>query len=155
LINDSELFVINVERGEHVGIKKIEITGNETVKDWKLKMAMKDTKQKAPWRIFKRSKFTESSYTKDKLAMMNKFNAAGLRDANISFDTVYQKNAKNLIIKINVEEGGKYYFGYIDCFGSFGSLDYSAVEDCSLARCTGYNLACCRPRTGAAYLRKR
>ena len=118
LINDSELFVINVERGEHVGIKKIEITGNETVKDWKLKMAMKDTKQKAPWRIFKRSKFTESSYTKDKLAMMNKFNAAGLRDANISFDTVYQKNAKNLIIKINVEEGGKYYFGDIDWIGN-------------------------------------
>jgi outer membrane protein insertion porin family len=63
LINDSELFVINVQRGSHVGIKKIEISGNETVKDWKLKMAMKDTKQKAPWRIFKRSKFTESSYS--------------------------------------------------------------------------------------------
>lgn len=118
LINDSELFVINIERGEHVGIKKIEIDGNESVKDWKLKMAMKDTKQKAPWRIFKRSKFTESSYSKDKLAMMNKFNAAGLRDASISFDTVYQKDAKNLIIKIKVEEGGKYYFGDIDWIGN-------------------------------------
>jgi outer membrane protein insertion porin family len=118
LINDSELFVINIQRGDHVGIKKIEINGNESVKDWKLKMAMKDTKQKAPWRIFKRSKFTESSYTKDKLAMMNKFNAAGLRDATITFDTVYQKDSKNLIIKINVEEGGKYYFGDIDWIGN-------------------------------------
>jgi outer membrane protein insertion porin family len=118
LINDSELFVINIQRGDHVGIKKIEINGNESVKDWKLKMAMKDTKQKAPWRIFKRSKFTESSYNKDKLAMMNKFNAAGLRDATITFDTVYQKDSKNLIIKINVEEGGKYYFGDIDWIGN-------------------------------------
>jgi outer membrane protein insertion porin family len=118
LINDSELFVINVNSGEKIGIKKINIEGNTLVKDWKLKMAMKDTKQKAVWRIFKRSKFTESSYEKDKLAMLSKFNAVGLRDASISFDTVYLLDEKNLIITMRIDEGGKYYFGDIEWIGN-------------------------------------
>ncbi|MFN5910545.1 MAG: outer membrane protein assembly factor, partial [Bacteroidota bacterium] len=118
LINDSELFVIDVKTGQKIGIKKINIEGNSEVKDWKLKMAMKDTKQKAPWRIFKRSKFTESSYEKDKLAMLSKFNAVGLRDASISFDTVYPLDGKNLMIDIRIDEGKKYYFGDIEWIGN-------------------------------------
>lgn len=118
LINDSELFVIKVDKGEKVGIKKIAIEGNKEVPDWKLKMAMKDTKQKAIWRIFKRSKFTESTYEKDKLALLNKLSAVGLRDASISFDTVYLKDAKNLMVSINVDEGKKYYFGDIEWIGN-------------------------------------
>jgi outer membrane protein insertion porin family len=118
LMNGSELFVINVTRGDHVGIKEINIEGTETIPMWKLKMAMKDTKQKALWRVFKRSKFTTVSYEKDKLALLNKFNAVGLRDANIKFDTVFMKNSKNLIINITIEEGNKYYFGDIDWIGN-------------------------------------
>lgn len=118
LMNDSELFVINVKRGDHVGIKEINIEGNETIPDWKLKMAMKDTKQKALWRVFKRSKFTTVSYDKDKLALVNKFNAVGLRDADIEFDTVYLRDSKNLIINIRVNEGNKYYFGDIEWIGN-------------------------------------
>lgn len=118
LMNDSELFVINVNRGNHVGIKEINIEGNETIPDWKLKMAMKDTKKKALWRVFKRSKFTTVSYEKDKLALVNKFNAVGLRDANIQFDTVYLKDSKNLAINIRIDEGKKYYFGDIEWIGN-------------------------------------
>jgi outer membrane protein insertion porin family len=118
LMNDSELFVININRGDHVGIKEINIEGNETIPDWKLKMAMKDTKQKALWRVFKRSKFTTASYDKDKLALVDKFNAVGLRDANIKFDTVYLIDSKNLIINIRIDEGNKYYFGDIEWIGN-------------------------------------
>lgn len=118
LMNDSELFVINVKRGDHVGIKEINIEGNETIPDWKLKMAMKDTKQKALWRVFKRSKFTTASYDKDKLALVNKFNAVGLRDANIKFDSVYLRDSKNLIVNIRIDEGNKYFFGDIEWIGN-------------------------------------
>ena len=118
LMNDSELFVININRGDRVGIKEINIEGNETIKDWKLKMAMKDTKKKGILRIFKRSKYTESAYKKDKQAIVNKLNAVGLRDAHVEFDTIYKKDEKNLIINIKINEGGIYYFGKIDWIGN-------------------------------------
>lgn len=118
LMNNSEIFVINVKKGKKVGIGEIDITGNESISDWKLKMAMKDTKKRAIWRVFKRSKFSQTAYERDKLALIAKFNAIGLRDAAITYDTVYLRDAKNLAIKINVEEGSKYYFGDIEWIGN-------------------------------------
>lgn len=118
LMNNSEVFLIDVNKGNRIDIKDIKIEGNQTVPDWKLRMAMKDTKEFKLWRFFKRSKFTETSYEKDKLALLGKFNAVGLRDARISFDTVYQLNKRNLVIEINIEEGNKYYFGDIEWIGN-------------------------------------
>jgi len=45
---------------------------------------------------------------------MSKFGAKGLRDAEISFDTVYLANKRNLRVDINIDEGEVYYFGDID-----------------------------------------
>ena len=118
LINSSEIFIIKIDKGDKIGIKKIEIRGNTEIKAWKLRWAMKDTKQRGILQIFKRSKFTESSYEKDKISLLAKFNKVGLRDASISFDTVYQLNSKNLMIEINITEGEKYYFGNIEWLGN-------------------------------------
>lgn len=118
VINNSELFSINIKKGAKVGIKEIKINGVSQLPLWKLKWAMKDTKKKSVLRIFKRSKFTESSYATDKLAMIDKFNGVGLRDAAITSDTVYQIDEKNLVIELTVNEGGKYYFGDIEWTGN-------------------------------------
>lgn len=118
VMNNSEIFTIHVDKGKKVGIKEINFEGNESIKDGKLRRAMKDTKQKSIIRIFKRSKFTESAYERDKLAVLSKFNAIGLRDAALVFDTVYMRDAKNLIINIKVEEGEEYYFGDITWIGN-------------------------------------
>jgi outer membrane protein insertion porin family len=118
IMNDSEIFVINIERGEKVGIKEIQLDGAESVATWKLYMAMKDTKKKSVLRIFKRSKFTVSTYEKDKKALIEKFYAAGLRDAHIVSDTVYFQDPKNLIVRITINEGSKYYFGDFEWFGN-------------------------------------
>ena len=107
-----------IEKNKKIGIKKIEIEGNTTIPDWKLKLAMKDTKQRSILRIFKRSKFTESTYEKDKLAILEKFNAIGYRDATIKMDTVYKLDEKNLIIQLSIDEGNKYYFGNIEWIGN-------------------------------------
>jgi outer membrane protein insertion porin family len=81
-------------------------------------MALKDTKAKAFWRFWKRSKFSKVSYDRDKLAMLEKFNSIGLRDATIKFDTVFLANNKNLIINMTIDEGQKYYFGNIEWIGN-------------------------------------
>ena len=118
LINNSEIFLIDISKGQRIGIKEIAISGNNEVPTWKLKLAMKDTKQKSILRIFKRSKYTESSYQTDKLALLGKFNSVGLRDAAIVLDTVYALDDKNLKIEIKIEEGNKYFFGDVEWIGN-------------------------------------
>lgn len=118
IMMNSEIFLIEINRGKKVKIKEINFVGNESVKSGKLKRAMKDTKEVAIWRIFKNSKFTESAYSRDKIAMLNKFNAVGLRDAKIVKDSVYMRNNKHLIIDITIDEGEKYYFGDISWVGN-------------------------------------
>lgn len=118
LMNNSEIFVIRVNKGKRVRIGELNINGNESIKDWKLRAAMKDTKRKALWRVWKRSKFSTTAYKRDKEAMLAKFGAKGLRDAEITFDTVYLANQRNLVININVDEGEKYYFGDVEWTGN-------------------------------------
>lgn len=118
LMNDSEFFNIHIQKGKKVKIGELAIEGSTSIPMWKLKAAMKDTKQKAFWRFFKRSKYSSSAYERDKLALINKFNAIGLRDAAISYDTVYLRDDKNLVVKIKIEEGNKYFFGNIEWIGN-------------------------------------
>lgn len=118
LINNSQIFQITIAKGKKVGIQKILLEGSQSIPTWKLKMAMKDTKERKLWRFFKRSKFTESAYEKDKLAILTKLNAIGLRDAHIESDTILKINDKSIEIRLKINEGKKYYFGDIDWIGN-------------------------------------
>lgn len=115
---NSEVFVINVDKGKKVGIKSIIFYGNDDVKAGKLKKAMKDTKQKSIIRLFKKSKFSETAYSRDKAAVITTMNTVGLRDAKILKDSVYLISPKNLVIEIHLDEGDKYYFGDISWVGN-------------------------------------
>ena len=96
LMTNSEMFVITVEKGSKVKIQEINLYGVESIKEKKLKRAMKDTKEKAFWRIFKRSKFSISAFERDKKLMIDKFKEIGYRDAEIRKDSVYLIDDKNL-----------------------------------------------------------
>ncbi len=118
LITNSEIFRIVIDKGKKVKIQKIVIEGNQSISDLKLKMAMKDTKERKFWRFFKRSKFTESAYEKDKKSLLSKYNSIGLRDAQIIQDSVFRVNERNIRINLKIVEGNKYYFGNIDWIGN-------------------------------------
>jgi outer membrane protein insertion porin family len=118
LINNSEIFVINIDKGSKVKIKSIELNGNASVSNFKAKMAMKDTKEFKLWRFFKKSKFNLTAYERDKQALLSKFNAIGLRDAAIVHDSVFLIDKKHLHIKIDIVEGEKYYFGNVTWIGN-------------------------------------
>jgi outer membrane protein insertion porin family len=118
LMNNSEIFIIDVDKGERVKIGEINFTGVESVKENKLRRKMKDTKEKAFWRFFKRSKFSVTAYERDKDAMMQEFSKIGLRDAEIVRDSVYLVDEKNLQIDIEIDEGETYYFGDITWVGN-------------------------------------
>ena len=114
----SKHLTVNINRNKKIKISSIEIKGNGELSDNKLKASMKDTKEKSLFRFWKRSKFTNNSFEADKESMLTKYRSNGFRDARILSDTIIEKDNKNITLKIDVEEGRKYYFGEINFIGN-------------------------------------
>ncbi|MFD2909869.1 outer membrane protein assembly factor BamA [Flavobacterium ardleyense] len=111
--------VVNIDRGEKVKVKSIDFEGNSLLSDAKLRKAFKNTKQKNPIRILKRSKYIKEKYKEDLTSVITKYKEKGFRDARIVSDSVsYDKNSNTIAIKVNIEEGRKYYFGDIRYLGN-------------------------------------
>ena len=111
--------VVTVDTGDKVKIQNIDFVGNTKISDNVLRKAMKDTKQKNVLRVLKASKFIKEKYKTDLEKVVAAYKERGYRDARILSDSVsYDKNKNALNIKINVEEGNKYYFGDIKFLGN-------------------------------------
>ena len=111
--------LVNINKGNKIKVKNIDFTGNEKFSDAKLHAAMKNTKEKNFLRIFKSSKYIKDKYQEDLTKIIEKYKENGYRDARVISDTVsFNKNKKDLSIKINLEEGHKYYFGNIKFLGN-------------------------------------
>ncbi len=111
--------LVSVDKGEKIKIHSIAFAGNEKLSDKTLQKAMKDTKQKKVFRIFKSSKFIKDKYKADLEKVVAKYKEKGYRDARIITDSVtYNKDKKGLDIKVQLEEGNKYYFGNIKFLGN-------------------------------------
>lgn len=109
--------LINIDRGRKVKIKNIDFEGNTNFADSKLRSKLKKTKIKNPLRFWKRSKYVKANYQEDKNALIDFYKENGYRDARITFDTLI-KGKDDISLKINVEEGKKYYFGDIKFLGN-------------------------------------
>lgn len=111
--------LVRIDKGDKVKISSIDFIGNKQLTDTQLRSAMKDTKQKNIFRVLKASKFIPEKYKTDLEKVIAAYKEKGYRDARIIYDSVtYNKNKNMLAIKINVEEGNKYYFGNIKFLGN-------------------------------------
>ncbi|MDQ5929858.1 MAG: outer membrane protein insertion porin family, partial [Bacteroidota bacterium] len=111
--------VVLVDKGTKVKISEIDFVGNVKVTDNSLRSAMKETKQRNPIRLFKSSKFIKAKYKEDLDKVIDSYKEKGYRDARIVSDSVvYNKEKNTLAIKVNIEEGNKYYFGNIKFLGN-------------------------------------
>ncbi len=117
---DTEVkMVVNIDKGDKVKVKSIVFEGNDQISDAKLRKAFKNTKQRNPIRIFKKSKFIKEKYKEDLTAVIDKYKEKGNRDARIISDSVtYDKKSNTIAIKVKLEEGRKYYFGDIRYLGN-------------------------------------
>ena len=114
---NNEKMVINVDLGDRVKVNEIEFSGNDIFKSNQLKKKMKKTKTKLPGRFWKKSKFIEDDYQTDLSSIIDFYKEKGYRDARIISDTVVTN--ENLIkLKIEINEGKKYYFGDISFLGN-------------------------------------
>jgi outer membrane protein insertion porin family len=111
--------LVTVDKGDKVKIYDIEIEGNKEIADSKLLASMKNTKEQSFFHVLKRSKYIEDKYQEDLESIVSDYKKIGYRDARIKGDSVSFNKEKNaLYIKINVEEGQKYYFGNIKFIGN-------------------------------------
>ncbi|WP_148781601.1 BamA/OMP85 family outer membrane protein [Aquimarina intermedia] len=120
--------LVRIDKGDKVKVDNINIVGNEQLSDAKLKRAMKNTKEKKFWRLWKRSKFIQSDYQDDKDALVLKYKEKGYRDARIISDTLIVEDDDDITLNLTVEEGNKHYFGDIRFLGN------SVYTDAQLAR---------------------
>lgn len=134
--------VINIDRGDKVKVSEIFFEGNEMLSDKKLKKAMKNTKEKSmsPLRIFKSSKYIKDKYQEDLTNIVNKYKEKGYRDARVIYDSIGYNREKNTVtIKVNVEEGNKYYFGKFKFLGNTVYTDQQLTRVLGLKKGDVYN----------------
>lgn len=117
-VSNSVFLVIDIKKNKRVKIDRINIYGNEQLTDNKIRRALKETKTKKIYRIFKSSKFIEEDYKNDLENIINKYNELGFRDAKIIKDSIYKVSNKLINIDLTVYEGRKYYFRNISFVGN-------------------------------------
>ena len=108
---------ILIDKGEKIKINKIEFIGAEKLKLKVLEKAMKNTKRKKFYRIFKRSKYVYDDFRDDLSSLIDKYKENGYRDARIISDTIL-KNGNDINVQIKLVEGSKYTFGRIEYLGN-------------------------------------
>ena len=118
--------LVKIDKGEKIKIREITFNGNDKFTDKKLRSSMSNTKQRNPLRLLKASKYIKDKYKEDLVKIIDKYKEKGFRDARITSDSViYNKDKNDLSIKINIEEGNKYYFGNIKFLGNTVYSDQS------------------------------
>lgn len=110
--------VLNIDKGSKVKVKDIVFTGNTVLKDSKLRKAMKNTKKRNFFNVFKRSKYIEADYKTDLISLVDKYKENGYRDARVVSDTLIVNSDNRVTLNINIEEGEQYTFGDISFIGN-------------------------------------
>ncbi len=118
LVPNSEYLILNVDKNEKVKIGNITFNGVSNVKESKLRKALKSTKEKNFFRIWKRSKFIRSAYREDLKNIAQVYNALGYRNAKVKRDSVYRNPDGTVGIDIDIYEGNQFYFGDIEWVGN-------------------------------------
>ncbi len=128
VVNKGKIILeIDVNKNDKTKIHEIQITGNEHLSDYDLKMAMKKTNEGFDLnkrfmlsirKLFSTKKYVQDEYQNDLANIIQKYSERGYRDAQIVSDSVVQYDDKHVNVFINIEEGDKYYIRDIRWVGN-------------------------------------
>jgi outer membrane protein insertion porin family len=110
---------IKVDKGDRIRIEKILLEGNQEFADAKVRKKLKKFHQKTWWRFWARSKYVPKQFEEAKVALLEAYNEEGFRDATVEFDTVYRFDEKSVIVRMELEEGSRFYHRDIEWSGNF------------------------------------
>lgn len=113
------LVEVKIDRKDKIKINQLIIDGNVALSDYKVSRALKKTNQKGKIEnFFRTKKFVEAEFEKDKIALLEKYNEFGYRDAMIVSDTVYRFDDKTVNVYLKIDEGRKYFHRNISWLGN-------------------------------------
>nr|WP_299073585.1 POTRA domain-containing protein [uncultured Allomuricauda sp.] len=136
---NTQSMVINVKKGDKVKVKDIVFTGNDKLSGKRLQKALKKTKKKKIYRFWKKSKYIEADYKEDLSNLVDTYAERGYRDARVLSDTFVKVDENNIELRINVEEGDKYYFGDINFVGNTVYTDRQLAQILGIRKGSTYN----------------
>jgi outer membrane protein insertion porin family len=106
----------DIELNNKIKVEDIVIEGNTKFKDKKLRKKMSKTKKKGT--LFRKSKFIEKEYNEDLKSIVKFYQEEGYKDARIIKDTVTRTANRNVLIRLTIDEGNRYYFRNIKWKGN-------------------------------------
>ena len=116
---------VNIDKKDKMKVRQIIIDGNEQLSDRRIKGSMftksafgKINEAGKFQNLFKAKKFTPERYEEAKKALIDKYNELGYRDAAILSDSVWTVDDKHVSVRLNVEEGQRYYLRNITWVGN-------------------------------------
>jgi len=114
-----------IDKKKRVKVKRIEFTGNYYRKDQRLKKLLNSQEKSrislsrgVKLNIFRNSKYLAENYKEDKRILMNYYHSQGYRDAQIVEDTIIFYNSRQVILKIELDEGPRYVIREISWLGN-------------------------------------
>jgi outer membrane protein insertion porin family len=119
ILRNGVVVEIKIDKGDRVKINEIKIVGNEAFNDKKIKRKLKKVKEKKGWRIWARSKFVPKTFKEAKAGLIQAYNDAGYRDAQVEFDTVYRYDESTVNLEMRIFEGQEYRYRNIDWVGNY------------------------------------
>ena len=129
---------LDIVKGSKLKVNQIKFNGIDQLKSKTLEKAMKNTKRKKFYRLFKRSKYVPEDFKEDLLSLVDKYKENGFRDARIVSDTI-ENNNESIDISIDLIEGSKYTFGKIDYLGNSVYTDKQLNQILSIKEGDTYN----------------
>ncbi|MBN1462828.1 MAG: outer membrane protein assembly factor BamA [Paludibacteraceae bacterium] len=116
---NSVIVQIDIQKNNKIKVHKIYIEGNQHLSARKINRSMKKTNESGNiLNIFSAKKFVKNLYEADKVAVVDKYNEVGYRDAYIESDTVKKYNDKKVDVYLKIVEGKKYFFRDIKWVGN-------------------------------------
>ena len=106
--------ILDIKKGNKIKINEISFEGINELNAKTLEKAMKNTKRRKFYRIFKRSKYVPDDFKEDLSSLVDKYKENGFRDARIVSDTILNNDDQQIDVSISLIEGSKYTFGKIE-----------------------------------------
>ncbi len=129
---------MNIVKGNKIKIDQIIFSGVNQLKTKTLEKAMKNTKKRKFYRIFKRSKYVSDEFKEDLSSIVDKYKENGFRDARIVSDTILIRE-NDIDVSISLIEGSKYTFGNIEYLGNSVYTDKQLNRILKLKKGDTYN----------------
>jgi outer membrane protein insertion porin family len=131
---------IDIVKGTKVKISEIKFEGVTELSEGTVRKKLKNTKQKAFYRIFSPSRYIPKKFEEDKGKLVDYYNKKGYRDAQILMDSVYKDGDKYVKILIKIDEGKQYHYRNIYWEGNYIYPDSVLSEILAIKKGDVYNV---------------